>query len=99
MQVIRRHFQDLAYVQINGEKTCQQQLVVRTDSKDDRQLLMVSNLFPPGRSAVNFQNVKDYLACLLCQIVFRLSVIRISVFFLLLFKERSWWFKTNDNVH
>lgn len=62
MQVIRRHFQDLAYVQINGEKTCQQQLVVRTDSKDDRELLMVSNLFPPGRSMVNFPKCERLLS-------------------------------------
>lgn len=48
MQVIKRHFQDLSYVQINGEDSRQQQLVVRTDSKDDRELLMVSIVFPLG---------------------------------------------------
>lgn len=53
MQVIRRHFQDLSYVQVNGENSCQQQLVVHTDSKDDRESLMVSNLFPLGGCALD----------------------------------------------
>lgn len=48
MQVIKRHFQDLSYVQINGEDPRQQQLVVHTDSKDDRELLMVNIVFPLG---------------------------------------------------
>ncbi|CAB4281832.1 unnamed protein product [Prunus armeniaca] len=67
--VIRRHFQDLAYVQINGEKTCQQQLVVRTDSKDDRELLMKEVKDEHCRqaevkvqAAVGFRHVIDLLS-------------------------------------
>lgn len=40
MQVINKHFKDLSYVRVNGDDLCSQ-LVVYTESKDDRDLLMV----------------------------------------------------------
>jgi poly(A)-specific ribonuclease len=41
MQVINKHFKDLSYVRVNGDNFCSQQLVVYTESKDDKDLLMV----------------------------------------------------------
>ncbi|KAM1166846.1 hypothetical protein ACFX19_029479 [Malus domestica] len=67
--VITRHFQDLSYVQINGEKSCQQQLVVRTESKDDRELLLKEVKDEHHReaevkvqAAVGFRHVIDLLS-------------------------------------
>ncbi|XP_050140245.1 poly(A)-specific ribonuclease PARN-like isoform X1 [Malus sylvestris] len=67
--VIMRHFQDLSYVQINGEKSCQQQLVVRTESKDDRELLLKEVKDEHRReaevkvqAAVGFRHVIDLLS-------------------------------------
>lgn len=42
MQVIRKHFEDLAYVSVEGENSAVQHLVVYTDSKADREVLMVN---------------------------------------------------------
>lgn len=41
MQVTKKHFKDLAYIRVAGESTSPQQLIVYTDSNDDRDLLMV----------------------------------------------------------
>ncbi|KAM1806042.1 hypothetical protein ACFX11_029234 [Malus domestica] len=67
--VITRHFQDLSYVQINGGKSCQQQLVVRTESKDDRELLLKEVKDEHHReaevkvqAAVGFRHVIDLLS-------------------------------------
>ncbi|XP_070674824.1 poly(A)-specific ribonuclease PARN-like isoform X2 [Malus domestica] len=67
--VITRHFQDLSYVQINGEKSCQQQLVVQTESKDDRELLLKEVKDEHRReaevkvqAAVGFRHVIDLLS-------------------------------------
>ncbi|KAB2616831.1 poly(A)-specific ribonuclease PARN-like [Pyrus ussuriensis x Pyrus communis] len=67
--VITRHFQDLFYVRINGEKSCQQQLVVRTESKDDRELLLKEVKDEHRReaevkvqAAVGFRHVIDLLS-------------------------------------
>ncbi|KAM0995617.1 hypothetical protein ACFX13_005773 [Malus domestica] len=67
--VMRKHFQDLSYVQVNGEKSCQQQLVVRTDSKDDRDLLLKEVKDEHRReaevkvqAAVGFRHVIDLLS-------------------------------------
>uniref|UniRef100_A0A2C9UL15 Uncharacterized protein n=1 Tax=Manihot esculenta TaxID=3983 RepID=A0A2C9UL15_MANES len=38
--VTRKHFEDLSYVRFGGETSCSQHLVVYTDSKNDRDLLM-----------------------------------------------------------
>ncbi|KAF3453299.1 hypothetical protein FNV43_RR03739 [Rhamnella rubrinervis] len=38
--VIREHFKDLSYVSLDGENSISQQLVVYTESKDDKYLLM-----------------------------------------------------------
>lgn len=47
MQVIRKNFEDLSYIRVNGENCVSQQLVVYTDSKDDRDLLMVRGFICP----------------------------------------------------
>lgn len=39
MQVVKKHFKDLAYVRVDGENSSK--LVVYTDSDEDRDLLMV----------------------------------------------------------
>ncbi|BBH04389.1 Polynucleotidyl transferase, ribonuclease H-like superfamily protein, partial [Prunus dulcis] len=54
--VIRRHFQDLAYVQINGEKTCQQQLVKEVKDEHCRQAEV------KVQAAVGFRHVIDLLS-------------------------------------
>lgn len=41
MQVINKHFKDLSFVRANGDDLCSQHLVVYTESKDDRGMLMV----------------------------------------------------------
>lgn len=41
IQVTKKHFKDLAYVRVAGEATSPQQLIVYTDSNDDKDLLMV----------------------------------------------------------
>ena len=41
MQVTKKHFKDLAFVRVEGESSCSQQLVVYTDSESDRDLLKV----------------------------------------------------------
>ncbi|XP_020539421.1 poly(A)-specific ribonuclease PARN isoform X2 [Jatropha curcas] len=38
--VVKKHFKDLAYVHVNVESSCLQQLVVCTESEDDKDLLM-----------------------------------------------------------
>lgn len=43
MQVTKKNFKDLAYIRVAGEATSPQQLIVYTDSNDDRDLLMVSH--------------------------------------------------------
>ncbi|XP_024160732.1 poly(A)-specific ribonuclease PARN isoform X2 [Rosa chinensis] len=67
--VIRRHFQDLSYVQVNGENSCQQRLVVHTDSKDDRESLMkdvkdehLRQAETKVQAAVGFRHVIDLLS-------------------------------------
>lgn len=41
MQVIQKHFKDLYYVQVNGENSLPQEVVVYTESKEDKDLVMV----------------------------------------------------------
>ncbi|KAL6195168.1 hypothetical protein ACLB2K_030789 [Fragaria x ananassa] len=67
--VIRRHFQDLSYVQVNGENSCQQHLVVHTDSEDDRESLMkevkdehLRQAESKVQAAVGFRHVIDLLS-------------------------------------
>lgn len=41
IQVTKKHFKDLSYIRVAGEATSPQQLIVYTDSNDDKDLLMV----------------------------------------------------------
>lgn len=45
MQVIKKHFEDLCFVVVDGGDADLQQLVVYVDSRDDEELLMVRH-FP-----------------------------------------------------
>lgn len=49
MQVVRKNFKDLTYVHVKGDNVFSQHLVVYTDSKDDRDLLMVRSSYPSFR--------------------------------------------------
>lgn len=41
VQVTKNHFKDIAYICVSGEGTSLQQLLVYTDSMNDKDLLMV----------------------------------------------------------
>ncbi|KAG8658387.1 hypothetical protein MANES_03G141900v8 [Manihot esculenta] len=67
--VTRKHFKDLSYVRFGGETSCSQQLVVYTDSKNDRDLLMKEvkdNYLKEAemkiRAAIGFRHVIDLLS-------------------------------------
>ncbi|KAF8410873.1 hypothetical protein HHK36_003410 [Tetracentron sinense] len=67
--VTRKHFKDLAYVRVNGEKSSEQKLVVYTESKDDKDLLVkeVKDGFRKEaevkiKAAVGFRHVIDLLS-------------------------------------
>ncbi|KAK4355159.1 hypothetical protein RND71_024130 [Anisodus tanguticus] len=67
--VTRKHFKDLAYIRVAGEATSPQQLIVYTDSNDDRDLLMKEvkdGLHKEAeikvKSAVGFRHVIDLLS-------------------------------------
>ncbi|KAL5974364.1 hypothetical protein ACLOJK_031028 [Asimina triloba] len=69
VQIIRKHFEDLAYVRVAVENSCEQKLVVYTDTEDDRVLLMkeVKEHFHKEaegkvKVAVGFRHVIDLLA-------------------------------------
>ncbi|XP_059282126.1 poly(A)-specific ribonuclease PARN isoform X1 [Lycium ferocissimum] len=67
--VTRKHFKDLAYIRVAGEATSLQQLIVYTDSNDDRDLLMKEvkdGLHKEAelkvKSAVGFRHIIDLLS-------------------------------------
>ncbi|MCE2055173.1 hypothetical protein HAX54_042096 [Datura stramonium] len=67
--VTKKHFKDLAYIRVAGEATSPQQLIVYTDSDDDRDLLMKEvkdglrkEAEIKVKSAVGFRHVIDLLS-------------------------------------
>ncbi|TMW95940.1 hypothetical protein EJD97_008138 [Solanum chilense] len=67
--VTKKHFKDLAYIRVAGESTSPQQLIVYTDSNDDRDLLMKEvkdglrkDAEMKVESAVGFRHVIDLLS-------------------------------------
>ncbi|CAK9148875.1 unnamed protein product [Ilex paraguariensis] len=67
--VTKKHFKDLAYVRLNGEDSCLQPLIVYTDSKNDKDLLMTEvkdslriEAEMKIKAAVGFRHVIDLLS-------------------------------------
>ncbi|KAK6773584.1 hypothetical protein RDI58_028822 [Solanum bulbocastanum] len=67
--VTKRHFKNLAYIRVAGEATSPQQLIVYTDSNDDRDLLMkevkdglCKEVEIKVKSVVGFRRVIDLLS-------------------------------------
>ncbi|CAN4102609.1 unnamed protein product [Withania somnifera] len=67
--VTKEHFKDLAYIRVAGETTSRQQLIVYTDSNDDRDVLMKEvkdglrkEAEIKVKSAVGFRHVIDLLS-------------------------------------
>lgn len=67
--VTKKHFKDLAYIRVAGEATSPQQLIVYTDSNDDRDLLMKEvkdglrkEAERKVESAIGFRHVIDLLS-------------------------------------
>ncbi|KAM4092166.1 hypothetical protein ACB094_06G017100 [Castanea mollissima] len=67
--VINKHFKDLSYVRVNGDDLCSQQLVVYTESKDDKVLLLKEVKDENRRvaemkiqAAIGFRHVIDLLS-------------------------------------
>ncbi|XP_044473321.1 poly(A)-specific ribonuclease PARN isoform X2 [Mangifera indica] len=67
--VVNKHFKDLVYVRVSGENSCSQQLVVYTDSDDDKKLFMKEmkdernrDIEMKIRAAIGFRHVIDCLS-------------------------------------
>ncbi|KAJ6754059.1 POLY(A)-SPECIFIC RIBONUCLEASE PNLDC1 [Salix purpurea] len=67
--VTKKHFKDLAFVRVEGESSCSQQLVVYTDSESDRDLLKKEVMDDYRRqaemkikAAIGFRHVIDLLS-------------------------------------
>ncbi|XP_059662390.1 poly(A)-specific ribonuclease PARN [Cornus florida] len=67
--VTEKHFKDLTYVRVNGETSCERQLIVYTDSKNDKDLLMREvkdglrkEAEMKVKAAVGFRHVIDLLS-------------------------------------
>nr|XP_023873984.1 poly(A)-specific ribonuclease PARN-like isoform X2 [Quercus suber] len=67
--VINKHFKDLSYIRVNGDDLCSQHLVVYTESKDDRGMLMKEVKDENRRvaemkiqAAIGFRHVIDLLS-------------------------------------